>query len=310
MRPAAGKSVVVEGRTLDLTNLEKPFWPEDGFSKAHFIAYLRAVAPWLLPHLRGRPLVVTRYPNGIHGESFYQKDTPDHAPDWIPTWRYWAEDSGRWIRFTLCEDLPTLIWLANQACLEIHPWLSTVAQPDRPDLAVIDLDPAEPAGFAEARQVSFLVRDLLDTLGLRGYPKLSGATGIHVYVPISPRYGYRQVAAFVRECGRLLLRLAPDRITLERAVHRRTGKVYVDYLQNVRGKTLVSVYCPRPLPGAPVSCPVTWEELERVTPDAFTLASVPPRLARLGDLFAPVLTDRQGLEDAFRRLNLPPGGGV
>ncbi len=297
--------VAIEGRILELTNLDKPFWPEDGYTKAHFIAYMRAVAPWLLPHLRGRPLVVTRYPDGIHGESFYQKDTPDHAPDWIRTWPYWSRDKGRWIRFTLCEDLPTLVWLANQACLELHPWLSPAAHPDRPDMAVVDLDPAEPAGFEEARRAAFMLKSLLDNLGLRGYPKLSGATGIHVYIPIAPRYAYRQVAGFVQACGRVLLRLAPGLITLERAVRRRAGKVYVDYLQNVKGKTLVGVYCPRPRPGAPVSCPVTWEELERVTPDAFTMATVPERLARLGDLFAPVLTARQDLEGTFGSLGLP-----
>lgn len=277
---------VIEGRELELSNLGKVLWPEDGLTKAHFLAYLTAVGPYLLPHLRGRPLVVTRHPDGIHGEWFYQKDCPDHAPDWVRTFPYWSKDSRRWIRFVLCEDLATLIWLGNLACLELHPWLSRAASPLHPDHAVIDLDPAAPAGFEEAREVAFRMKPLLDALGLSAFPKLSGATGIHLYIPLEPRYTYPQVAAFVRALGDTLLRRHPERITLERTVARRAGRVYVDYLQNAPGKTLVGAYSPRSLPGAPVSCPVTWTELETAVPSDFTLTTVPARLGRLGDPFA------------------------
>ncbi|MBX6379001.1 MAG: hypothetical protein IRY95_10730, partial [Clostridia bacterium] len=207
--------------------------------------------------------------------------------------------------YVVVDDLATLLWLGNLDCLELHPWLSPAASPDFPDFAVFDLDPAPPAGFEEARQLAFDVRRLLERWALRGYPKLSGATGVHVYVPLLPRYSYAVVRQFVLGTAQLLLRLRPERVTLERRVHRRAGRVYLDYLQNVRGKTIVAAYSPRPLPGAPVSLPVTWRELERVQPDEATLLTVPARLAGRGDPFAQVLTDRQSIDEALRSL----GGG-
>lgn len=296
--------VHVDERILELSNLDKPLWPEDGITKADYLAYLRAVAAHMLPHLRDRLLVVTRYPDGIHGEGFYQKDCPDHAPSWVATAPYWSRDSRRWIRFVLCQDTATLIWLGNLACLEFHPWPARAADPDRPDRAVFDLDPAPPLGFEEAREAAFLVRAALEALGLRSWPKTSGATGIHVCVPIAPRHRFPQVAAFVRAVAELLLRRRPELLTLERAVARRRGRVYVDYLQNARGKTIVAAYSPRPLPGAPVSCPVTWEELESCRPENFHLRSVPERLRSRGDPMAPLLACAQPLDGALRALGL------
>ncbi len=204
----------------------------------------------------------------------------------------------------VCQDLPTLIWLGNLACLEFHPWPVHAPRPDRPDLAVFDIDPAEPLGFDEAREAAFLVRAALDALGLAGWPKTSGATGIHVCVPIEPRYPFPQVAAFVRAVAGLLLRRYPALLTLERTVAKRTGRVYIDYLQNGQGKTIVGAYSPRPLPGAPVSCPVTWEELESCRPEAFHLRSVPGRLQATGDPMAAMLRCRQPLDAALRALGL------
>lgn len=293
--------VQVEERSVVLRHPEKVLWPEDGLTKADLVAYLVRVAPALLPHLRGRFLVVTQYPDGIHGKHFYRKDAPDHTPGWVRTLPYWAPDARRWIRFVVCEDEATLAWLGSQAVIELHPWLSPCGAPAVPDFAVVDLDPAEGAGFADAVEVAGVLRDLLAALGLRGYPKLSGATGLHVYIPLVPRYSYRQTADFVRRLGRVLQRLLPGRVTLERTVARRRG-VYVDYLQNARGKTLVAPYSPRPLPGAPVSFPVAWDDLARVHPLDFTLRTVPALLERRGDPFAPVLADRQELEPALARL--------
>lgn len=298
------RTALIEGRQLELSNLDKTLWPEDGYTKAHFLHYLAAVGPSMLPHYRGRPLVLTRYPDGIHGESFYQKDCPDHAPPWVRTYPYWSKDSRRWIRFILCDDLPTLVWVGNLAGIEMHPWLSTARDPLHPNLMVLDIDPAAPAGFEEAREVAFLLKAVLDGLGLAGFPKTSGATGIHVYVPVEPRYPYRAVAGLVRAMGEYLLRRHPRLITMERAVARRTGHVYVDYLQNVLGKTLAGPYSPRPLAGASVSCPVTWAELETARPADFTIITVPERVARLGDPFAGLPGLRQRLEDAFRAFGL------
>lgn len=273
-----------------VTHLEKVLWPDPGYTKADYLAYLHAVAPALLPHLAGRPLVLTRYPHGCEGKSFYQKNLPAGAPVWLQAFPFVHRE--REVRYLLCHDEESLLWLGAQAALEFHPWLSRAAHPEFPDLMVVDLDPMAPSGFEDARAVAGVVRDLLDRVGLRSYPKTSGATGIHIFVPIVPRYPFRRVAETVRRIGLALLRLWPDRITLERAVSRRAGRVYVDHLQNALGKTLVSVYCPRPLPGAPVSTPFAWSELPHVRPEAFTLRTVPPRLARLGDLFAGTLAPR------------------
>jgi bifunctional non-homologous end joining protein LigD len=295
--------VQVGGRELPLTNLEKPLWPEDGLTKAHLIHYYTQMAPYLLPYLKDRPLVLTRYPDGIHGEWFYHKDAPPGTPDWVPTWKMETSD-GRTIRFLLASEPAALAFVANLGAIELHPWLSRCTAPDRPDWAVIDLDPAEGATFDDVLMVARAVRQILGALGISGWPKLSGATGIHIYCPCLPDHTYRETAAFCEAVGRVLLRLFPDKVTLERMVARRTGKVYIDYLQNRRGQTITAVYGLRPLPGAPVSTPVTWDELEG-DPPRCTLLTIGARLAARGDLFAPVLSLRQDLRpatDALRRM--------
>lgn len=280
----------------ELAHPDRVLWPEPGYTKADYLAYLEAVAPALLPHLRARPLVLTRYPAGYGGKSFYQKNLPETAPRWLQTFTF--TQGRRPIRHLLCHDVAALRWLAAQAAIEFHPWMSRVDHPDFPDLMAIDLDPTAPADFEDARQVAGVVRELLARVGLRGYAKTSGATGIHVMVPIVPRYRHQRVAAAVRRIGLALARLWPRRVTLERSVAKRDGRVYVDFPQNGLGRTLVGVYCPRPLPGAPVSAPFDWSELDRVQPRELTLATLPARLAHRGDLFAGTLEPRtQGLEE-------------
>lgn len=300
-RDAGGLSAPPRPRAA-LSNPDKPLWPEaepdgagPGLTKRDFAAYLVAVAPALLPHLRDRPLVLTRYPHGAAGPWFYQKNLPEGAPAWIQTYTFRGR-GGRAIRYVLCHDERTLLWLAGQAAIEFHPWLSTTAAPELPDRLVVDLDPMAPATFTDARPLAAAVREILDRAGLRGYPKTSGATGIHIFVPIAPRYSYRAVQSLVRAIGAALLRAWPERVTLERAVSRRAGRVYVDYLQNAQGKTLVAPYAPRPLPGAPVSTPFAWGELATARPGAWTLRSVPARVRARGDPFSGVLDGGQDLE--------------
>jgi bifunctional non-homologous end joining protein LigD len=294
--------VQVAGRELTLSNLTKLLWPEDGVTKAELVDYYTRMAPYLLPYLRGRPLVLTRYPDGIQGKWFYHKDAPQGAPDWIPTWGHEAED-GRVLQYLVVEEPAALTYVANLGAIELHPWLSRCATPDAPDWAVIDLDPSDGATFEDVLVLARLVRQLLAAVRIEGFPKLSGATGIHIYCPCGPGYTYRETAAFCEAVGRVLLKVHPTRVTLERMVAKRSDKVYVDFLQNRRGQTITSVYGLRPKAGAPVSFPVTWEELEQA-PSRYTIHTIGDRLAAVGDLFAPVLHLSQDLRRATAELEL------
>lgn len=302
MAARGGRAAVVRvgGRRVRVTNPDKVLWPEDGLTKWDLVEYYVRLSPFLLPHLAGRPLVLTRYPDGIHGESFYSKNVPEGAPEWLRTCTY-AHASGP-TRYIVAEEPAALAYVANLGAIELHPWLSRCEAPGEPDFAVIDLDPAEGATWEDVRQVALQVRAILDALGIQGFPKLSGATGLHVYCPCAPGHTYDDTAGFCRAVGLLLLRVQPERVTLERPVARRTGKVYVDYLQNRLGQTISAVYGLRPRPGAPVSVPVTWDELATGDVPRVTLRTLFGRLGRVGDLFAPVLQLRQDLRAARRHL--------
>lgn len=306
----AAETVYLEAgvRRVRLTHPGKLLWPDGhrasrgGITKLEFARYLVEIAPVLLPHLEGRPLSLTRYPDGIDGKAFYQKRTPENAPAWLQ--RFPVEDEeGGVIPYLIARAPSDLAWLAQMAALEIHPWHSRADRPDHPDRLVFDLDPDPPSGLEESRRVALVVRRGLEELGLRGYPKYSGATGIHIYLALTPgRYTYRVASGFVEALGRLVARLAPDRVTQERLVRRRAGRVYIDHLQNLKGKTIVAPYLPRPLPGAPVSMPVTWEELAEPGHRPLHLREIPERIARVGDLFAPLLTEPFSLDEPLRLL--------
>lgn len=295
-------SVSIAGRELTLTHLDKVMWPDCGYTKGDLISYYVRISPYLLPYLAGRPLTVTRYPDGISGPSFYQKNCPPGAPPWVRT--YPVRSNRRVIAYILAEDVATLAWLANLGAIEMHPWLSRVERPNFPDVAVFDLDPAEGATFADVVEVAHLVRAALDWLGLQGYPKVSGATGVHIYVPIEPEYPYRVVSRFVGAVGALIVKADPAKATNERRVFRRTGRVYIDHLQNLPGKTIAAPFSLRPRPGAPVSVPVAWDDLAQIRPDRFHLGNIWEWLQARGDLMRPVLSLRQSLGPALARLGL------
>ena len=285
----------INEKKLVFTSLERELWPGEGITKFKLIKYYLEVAPYLLPHLAGRFLVMQRFPDGIDKEGFYQKNIPLEAPAWISTVPF---RHGEKITHYLLADGPeTLAWLGNLACLEIHPWLSPASAPDQPDFAVFDLDPAPGIPFGSVCGVALELHRLLQKKGLRAYAKTSGATGIQVYLPLQPRYSYPQARDYCQGVFQQLHRILPQLTTMERSVSRRGRKIYLDYLQNGRGKTLVAPYSPRPLPGAPVSAPLQWQELSNnsLRPPAFTISSIMARLQQHGDLFAPVLTDRQEL---------------
>ncbi len=279
----------IEGRPVPLTNLDKVLWPEQQITKNDVLQYYIHMSPVILPHWRSRPMTVTRYPHGITGEFFYQKNCPKSAPEWVETFLFGETN------YILVNDLSTLLWLANQGAIEFHPAEYEASDPLTPSFVLIDLDPTAPLGFKDAVEIALQCRELLVKLGLRGYPKTSGSTGIHIYIPLLPKYDFSVSSGVAQLIGILLQDLLPDRVTLERLVKRRQG-VYVDYLQNSPGKTLVGVYSPRPTSTASVSVPVTWDELLYIQPEDFTLRTVPARVEQRGDLFEPVLTDKQSVD--------------
>jgi bifunctional non-homologous end joining protein LigD len=280
--------IEVDGHQLKLTNLEKVLFPEDGYTKADLIKYYTDVSPYLIPVIRDRPLTLKPFPDGISGPSFYQKDKPGFTPKWIKSWTDHADRDGG-IDYVLGNDLATLIWMANYTAIEIHPWLSRIDKPDQPDFAMIDLDPATGATWSDVKEAALIVREVLHGLDLEGFPKTTGSRGIHVLVPIARRYSFEESRAFVEQVGKAAREKAPKLITLVFAKKDRRG-IYVDYLQNVRGKTTAGPYSVRPIRRAPVSAPLRWDEIPALgRPDAFTIANLPARLETVGDLLSPAL---------------------
>ena len=244
----------------------------------------------------GRPIVMKRYPDGIDGKSFYQKRCPEYAPDWMET--FLVEGEGEDINYCLCSDEASLAWLINQGCIELHPWLSMINSLEIPDFLIIDLDPSKGVAFSQVLEVAVAVKECLDLCKLTGYPKISGASGIHIYIPLKKSYSYLKVKRAANFIADLVVKKIPRAATVERTVSKRTGKVYVDYLQNGRGKTIASVYSVRPVKEASVSMPVTWEEVYEgnINPAMFTVGSVKHRLEEKGDLFAPVLSEGYSID--------------
>ncbi len=291
---------------VKITNPDKVFFPDDGYTKGDLVQYYASIAPVLLPHLAQRALSMSRLPEGITGHMFYEKQRPGHTPEWIVTAPIHSTHRGEAIHFVTASDTSSLVWLANMACIEMHPWLSTVHRHEQPDFAIFDLDPMEGATWEQVVHVARLINVLLERLGLAGYLKTSGATGLHLYVPIGPGYSYRRVRRFVETLGRMVAAADPDSVSMEWDIPKRGPRVFIDHNQNVAGKTIASVYSVRPRPGAPVSTPILWEELDAIDPKAVTIATIWERLRRHGDLFAPVLTGGQRLEPAEAALGLPP----
>jgi bifunctional non-homologous end joining protein LigD len=290
-------------RPLRLSNVDKPFFP-DGETKGDLITYYGAIAPLLLPHLRDRAIVLARFPDGADGDWFYEKQAPSHTPDWLPTFPLHSEHRGAAINFVTAPDAESLMWIANLGAIEIHPWLSRVMAPDRPDFAIFDLDPAQGATWEQVVSVAQHINVVLERLGLAGYPKTSGATGLHIYVPIEAEYEYVRVRRFVEAIGRLIVGADPDLATMEWDIPKRGQRVFIDHNQNVGGKTIASVYSVRPRPGAPVSTPLLWSEIDSVDPTTFTMATIWDRVSTHGDLFSPVLRGGQRLEGAEQALGL------
>jgi bifunctional non-homologous end joining protein LigD len=292
-------------RTLRLSNLDKPFWPEEGITKGDLLSYYRDVAEVLVPHLRKRPFTMKRYPDGWQGKSFFQKQAPSHMPTWIARAPFPAstrEGERRIIDYALIDDGLALLWAVNMGCIDMHAWASRVDRPERPDWVMFDLDPSEGAGFEDVIEVALLVREALDVLELESAPKTSGSRGIHVLVPIARRHDFAEAREFAGIVASALARAHPGLVTTEWTKAKRKG-VLVDANQNGPGKTTASVYSVRPRAGAPVSTPLRWDEVKLgLDPLVFTMDAVRERVARDGDLFARVLEGGQSLGAALRAL--------
>ena len=294
-------------RELRLSNLDKPFWPDEGITKGDLLRYYRAVAPVLVPHLRGRPFTMRRYPDGAYGKAFFQKQAPTHMPDWIETYRALVStrESSRtrkWVDFPVVNDELALLWMVNMGCIDLNTWYSRVDKPDRPDFVLFDLDPTPEVPWSQTVEVALILKGLLDALELESFPKTSGGKGFHVLVPIDRRSTFEDTREFAEHVAGAIARTHPKLATTEWSKARRRG-VLIDSNQNGEGKTIASVYSVRPKPGAPVSTPLAWSEVnDRLNPSIYTMDVVLERVRAKGDLYGGVLTTRQSLSKALKRL--------
>lgn len=287
---AASVELDLGGRVVRLTNLRKPFWPDDGITKGDLLRYYAAIAPALLPHLRDRAMVMKRYPNGATGKCFFMKRAPSPRPAWIETCTI-THRSTNVIDFPMVQDLASLLWIVNLGCIDLNPWYARCDDTQRPDYLHVDLDPVPGATFDDVREAALLVREALETLGMDPLVKTTGSSGMHVYVPIVRGPMQKQVWTFAKEFALAIAADNPRRLTAAyRIAERPRGRVLVDYNQNAWGRTLASIYSPRPKPRAPVSTPVSWQEVAAgIAMTDFRIDNVPDRVAQLGDLWAPLL---------------------
>jgi bifunctional non-homologous end joining protein LigD len=288
---------------FNFSNLDKTFWPEEGYTKGDLIEYYRKISSWILPFLADRPVVLTRYPDGISGKSFFQKDAPGFIPDWIRTERMWSEQAEREIDYFICDDEAALLYLINLGTIPLHVWASRTTTLDRPDWCVLDLDPKD-APFSDVLRVAHATHALCEDIGLPNYVKTSGSSGLHVLIPLGGQCRYDEARSLGELLARLLVAELPEISTITRQVSRRAGKVYIDYLQNGSGRLLVAPFSVRPLPGAPVSTALRWSEVNAgLDVKRFTIETMPDRMETLKeDPLRNVLTESPDLTSAIERL--------
>jgi bifunctional non-homologous end joining protein LigD len=299
--PSVDHIVEIGGRRLKLTNLEKVLYPATGFTKGQVIDYYARIAPVLVPHLAGKPLTLKRYPSGVDSEFFFEKNATKHRPDWVKTAPIWSEGNQREINYILANDLATIVWLANLAAIELHPSLSLAKDIESPRTMVFDLDPGPPANIVQCCQVGVWLRDIFEHFKLESFPKTSGSKGLQIYVPLNAKTSYDETKPFAHALARLLENEHRELVVSDMKKAIRTGKVLVDWSQNDEHKTTISVYSLRARERPTVSTPVTWDEVERTLKNkdasllVFEVPQVLQRVAKMGDLFAPLLKLKQKL---------------
>jgi bifunctional non-homologous end joining protein LigD len=298
----------LHGRVLKLTNLDKVLFPagtdrsgieQPAFTKRDLIAHYATVGPQMVPYLRGRGLNMHRFPNGVDKPGFWHKAVPSHAPDWIPTWEYDHPSEGTTREYFVVDSVPALVWMANFGVIEMHAWTSPCTAPDEPSYALIDLDPGTTTTFDDLVTLALLHRTALDHLGVMARPKVTGQRGIQIWVPVEPGLRFQDTREWVEKLSRAVGSMVPDLVSWAWETRARKGLARLDYTQNAHNKTLVAPYSVRAAIGAPVSMPISWDELDDpdLRPDGWNIATAPARIADVGDLFAPVLGGGQRLPD-------------
>jgi bifunctional non-homologous end joining protein LigD len=307
--------IEIEGKKLKLSNLDKVLYPAVGFTKGQVIDYFVRIAPALLPHLQDRPLTMKRYPEGVDGMFFYEKNCPKHRPDWVQTAKVWSHGRSDFMQYCMAQDLPTLVWAANLADLELHTSLSRSEKIEQPTMMVFDLDPGPPADIVLCCQVAFWLKEIFDSFDLQAFPKTSGSKGLQIYLPLNTPTTYDDTKGFSRALARLLESQHPDLVVSDMKKALRTGKVFVDWSQNDEHKTTINVYSLRAKERPTVSTPVSWEEVEKCLKkkDAkllvFESSEVLARVEKMGDLFAPVQTLKQRLPNITELSEEPTSKG-
>lgn len=293
----------IHGHEVKFSNLGKLYWPEDKITKRDLINYYYQVAPFILPYLENRPLSLNRFPNGIHGKSFYQKDVTGKVPDWIETFPYTSEGENK--NFMLCNDEESLLYMANLGCIDVNPWNSRIETPDNPDWCLLDLDPDTGNTFEQVIETAQAIKQLLDSIGVPAYPKTSGSTGLHIYIPLDAQYSYDQCQLFAEWVAGQVQQQLPDFTSIERMTKNRKGKLYIDYLQNRPKATLAAPYSVRPKPGATVSMPLHWDEVKKgLQLRDFTIRNAMDRIRAEGDLFAPVMKAGINLAEVIDKMDV------
>ncbi len=277
---------IINGKKLSLTNLDKIYWPKEKYTKGDLINYYQSISKFILPYLKNRPESLNRFPNGIKGASFYQKDVKDMPPEWIKTVKIYSDSTSEYINYLVCQNEATLIYMANLGCIEINPWFSNTKHLEKPDYMAIDLDP-EDISFDSVIEAALAVKEVLDRCKAIGFVKTSGATGIHIYIPLNAKYDFDTVKDFAHVLAEFIHELVPGFTSLERSPAKRKKKVYIDFLQNRRGQTLAAPYSVRPRPMATVSTPLHWKEVKQgLTPQEFTIKTIHKRVNKTGDIFS------------------------
>jgi bifunctional non-homologous end joining protein LigD len=295
--------VTINDHELKLTNLKKLFWIKENVCKGDLLNYYYRMAPYIMPYMKDRPQSLNRFPNGIHGESFYQKDMGGKVDKWVKTFKRFSESTNEDKDFMICANEASLIYMVNLGCIELNPWHSRVQTPHYPDWSVIDLDPAK-ISFDKVVETAIVIKKVLDTLQVPSFPKTSGSTGIHIYVPLGAKYNYEQSKQFAELVATLVHEELPSFTSIERNPEKRKDKIYIDYLQNRPIQTICSPYSVRPKPGATVTTPLHWDEVTKgLSIKQFTMQNIYDRVQREGDLFKGILDKGIDLNKVLKALS-------